>query len=157
LTAGAREPSRLPACLSVHPSVRLVKIEEKLLWRAYIDFLYRKSIFWVAAIFLLPVSPLQPPRRPFCLIFARTAQQSVLDGTNGLSSSKPCVYCRIVSSRASCGNLCDSTAFLSSLFFVAILLNGRPKVYERESVVKAISTHILIPLDRLCFRVQCHF
>ena len=30
----------------------------------------------------------------FCLIFARTAQQSVLDGTNGLSSSKPCAYCR---------------------------------------------------------------
>jgi len=32
----------------------------------------------------------------FCLIFARTAQQSALDGTNGLSSSKPCAYCRIV-------------------------------------------------------------
>jgi len=32
----------------------------------------------------------------FCLISARTAQQSVLDGTNGLSSSKPCAYCRIV-------------------------------------------------------------
>jgi len=28
--------------------------------------------------------------------FARTAQQSVLDGTNGLSSFKPCAYCRIV-------------------------------------------------------------
>jgi len=27
----------------------------------------------------------------FCLIFARTAQQLVLDGTNGLSSSKPCM------------------------------------------------------------------
>jgi len=26
----------------------------------------------------------------FCLIFARRAQRSVLDGTNGLSSSKPC-------------------------------------------------------------------
>ena len=32
----------------------------------------------------------------FCLTFARTAKQSVLDGTNGLSSSKPCAYCRIV-------------------------------------------------------------
>ena len=31
----------------------------------------------------------------FCIIFARTAQQSVLNGTNGLSSSKPCAYCRI--------------------------------------------------------------
>jgi len=32
----------------------------------------------------------------FCLTFARIAQQSVLDGTNGVSSSKPCAYCRIV-------------------------------------------------------------
>jgi len=32
----------------------------------------------------------------FCLIFARTAQQSVLDGTNRLSSSKPCAIVHIV-------------------------------------------------------------
>jgi len=32
----------------------------------------------------------------FCLIFARTAQRSVLDGRNGLSSSKPCAHCWIV-------------------------------------------------------------
>ena len=31
----------------------------------------------------------------FCLIFARTAKQLVLDGTNGLSSRKPCAYCWI--------------------------------------------------------------
>ena len=48
----------------------------------------------------------------FFLIFALTAQQSVLDGTNGLSSSKTCAYCRIVRSCASCDNLCNSTAFL---------------------------------------------
>ena len=49
----------------------------------------------------------------FCLIFARTAaQRSVLDDTDGLSSSKACVYCRIVRSRASLGNLCDRAAFL---------------------------------------------
>ena len=48
----------------------------------------------------------------FCLIFARTAQQLVLDGTNGLSSSKPCAYSRIVRSGTSRGNLCDSTTFL---------------------------------------------
>jgi len=29
----------------------------------------------------------------FCLIFANTAQRSVLDGTNELSSSKPCAAC----------------------------------------------------------------
>ena len=32
----------------------------------------------------------------FCLIFARTAEQLVLDGKNWLSSSKPCACCRIV-------------------------------------------------------------
>jgi len=32
----------------------------------------------------------------FCLIFARIAQQSVLYGTNWLSSSKLCAYCRVV-------------------------------------------------------------
>ena len=34
----------------------------------------------------------------FGLIFARTAKQSVLDGRNLLSSSKPCTYCCIVRS-----------------------------------------------------------
>jgi len=34
----------------------------------------------------------------FCLIFAHTAQRSVLDGTHGLSSSKPCAYYWIVRS-----------------------------------------------------------
>jgi len=32
----------------------------------------------------------------FCLIFAHIAQQSILGGTNGLSSSKPCAYCLIL-------------------------------------------------------------
>jgi len=31
----------------------------------------------------------------FCLIFARTAQRWVQDGTNGFFSSKACKYCRI--------------------------------------------------------------
>jgi len=35
----------------------------------------------------------------FCLIFAGTAKQSVLDGRNWLSSSKPCAYCQIVWSK----------------------------------------------------------
>jgi len=34
----------------------------------------------------------------FCLIFVCTAQRLVLDGTNKLSSRKPCAYCRIVQS-----------------------------------------------------------
>ena len=34
----------------------------------------------------------------FCLIFAHIAQQSVLDGANGLSSSNPCAYGRILRS-----------------------------------------------------------
>jgi len=32
----------------------------------------------------------------FALFLPVTAQQSVLDGTNGLSGSNPCAYCRIV-------------------------------------------------------------
>jgi len=32
----------------------------------------------------------------FALFFARTSQQSILDGTNWLSSSKPCAYCWIL-------------------------------------------------------------
>jgi len=35
---------------------------------------------------------------PFCLIFARSAQQSVLYGTNGRFCSKLCAYCQIVRS-----------------------------------------------------------
>jgi len=70
----------------------------KLLWRAY-----RKS----STLFRFFGSPpysyfwfrLYSHRDGrFCLIFARTARQSVLDGTNGLSSSKPCEYCWTVQS-----------------------------------------------------------
>jgi len=46
---------------------------------------FKKSNFWVSAIFLFSVSPIH-----FCLIFARMAQRSVTDGKNGLCSSKPC-------------------------------------------------------------------
>jgi len=46
----------------------------------------------------------------FCLIFPRTAQQSVAYRWYKLtSSSKPCVYCRIVQLRASRGNLTSPT------------------------------------------------
>jgi len=46
----------------------------------------------------------------FCLIFACTAKQSVLDGRNGLSSSKPCAYFRIV--RSSVSSVCLSVRVL---------------------------------------------
>jgi len=39
------------------------------------------SIFWVAAIFLLPVSPLRPPRRPFLPYFC---PYSPAIATNGI-------------------------------------------------------------------------
>ena len=58
----------------------------------------QKVDFWVAAIFLLPFRLYGHRDGRFCLIFACTAQRSVLDGTNGLSGSKPCAYCRIVRS-----------------------------------------------------------
>jgi len=54
----------------------------------------------------------------FCLIFARITQQSVLDGTNGLSSSKPCAYFRIMWSSVSfvCLSVC-----LSSVTFCTVV------------------------------------
>jgi len=47
-------------------------------------------------------------RGHFCLIFAHTAQWSVLDGTDGLSRSKPCAYFCIVWSSVSyvCLSVC---------------------------------------------------
>jgi len=68
---------------------------------------YRKSsmlfrFFLITAIFLLPVSPLRPPKRPFLLYFCPyipAIGRPILDGTNGLSSSKPRAYCRIVRSK----------------------------------------------------------
>jgi len=50
-------------------SLKRVKIEEKLLWRAYRKSSTLFQFFWVAAIFLLPVSPLRPPRQPFLPYF----------------------------------------------------------------------------------------
>jgi len=54
----------------------------------------QKVDFRVAAIFLLLVSPLRLPRRPFLLYFCPYSP----DGTNWLSSSKACAYCHIVQS-----------------------------------------------------------
>jgi len=71
-------------------SLKRVKIEEKLLWRAYrkspmlFRFLGSPPYFY----FRFHLYGHKDGR--FCLTFARTAQQSVLDGTNGLSSFKPC-------------------------------------------------------------------
>ena len=48
----------------------------------------------------------------FALFWPYSPAIGILDGTNGLSSSKPCVYCGIMRSRESRGNLCDITSFL---------------------------------------------
>ena len=73
-----------------------VKIEEKLLWRVY-----RKSptlfrLFGSPPYFYFRFRLYGHWDGRFCFIFALTAQQSVLDGTNGLSSFKSCAYWRIV-------------------------------------------------------------
>jgi len=96
-----------------------VKIEEKLQRRAYRKSSTLFGFFGSPPYFYFRFHIYGHRDCRFCLIFARTAQQSVLDGTNGLTSSKPCAYCRIVLSGASRGNLCDSTAFL------LILTSGR--------------------------------
>jgi len=88
------------ACLGTKVAISLkrVKTEEKLLWgpigshQRSFDFLGLPPYFY----FWFHLYGHRDGR--FCLIFARTAQQSVLDGTNVLSSSKPCEYCRVVRS-----------------------------------------------------------
>jgi len=77
-------------------SLKCIKTEEKLLWRAY-----RKSptvfrFFGLLLYFYFRFCLYGHPNGRFCLTFARRVQQSVLDGTNGLSSFKTCAYCRIV-------------------------------------------------------------
>jgi len=82
------------ACWSTKAAISLkrVKIEEKLLRKSptLFRFFGSPSYFY----FRFRLYDHQDGR--FCLIFASTAQQSVLDGTNWLSSFKPCAYCRIV-------------------------------------------------------------
>jgi len=107
------------ACWSTKVAISLkrVKLEEKLLWRAY-----RKSSTLFRFLGLPPYFYFRfrlygHRNGRFCLVLARTAQQLVLDGTNGLSSGEPCAYCRIVQIGQKCkgasrGLLCDSTAFL---------------------------------------------
>ena len=102
-------------------SLKRVKIDEKLLWRAY-----RKSpvLFRFGGgsppYFYFQFHLYGHQDDCFCLIVVHTAQQSVLDGTNGLCSSELCAFCRIVQicqkyQGASRGHLCDSTAFLYKL------------------------------------------
>ena len=92
-------------------SLKHVKIDEKLIWRAYRKSLTLFRLFGSPPYFYFRFRLYGYGDGRFWLIFARTAQQSVLDGTNG----KLCVYCRIVRSYASLGNLCDSIAFLFHL------------------------------------------
>ena len=73
-------------------SLKRVKIGKKLLWRAYkkSPMLFR---FFLGHrhISTSGFSSTATETAVFALFFARTAQQSELDSTNGLSSSKPCV------------------------------------------------------------------
>jgi len=78
----------------------------------------------------------------FCLIFARTAQQSVLDGTNGLSSSNPCAYGRILRSELKPGvvlaldlcsvNACFRHVVLTILGLLPILWSTCVSVYNSQ-------------------------
>jgi len=72
-----------------------VKIEEKLLWMAYRKSPMLFQFFGTSPYFYFRFRLYTATETAvnFCLTFARTAQQSVLDGTNGLSGFKPCPYC----------------------------------------------------------------
>jgi len=86
------------ACWSTKAAISLkrIKIEEKLLWRAYRKSSMLFRFFGSSPYFYFRFRLYSHRDGHFCLIFARTAQRLVLDGKNRLSSSKPCVYCRIV-------------------------------------------------------------
>ena len=58
----------------------------------------KSSFFWSPPYFYFRFRRYVHRDGRFCLIFARIAQQSVLDGTNGLCSSNPCTYGRILRS-----------------------------------------------------------
>jgi len=79
-----------------HKSSNISEIEEKLLWRACGKSPTLFRFFGSLPYFCFRFRLCGHRDGRFCLIFARTAQQSVLDATNGLSSFKPCAYCRIV-------------------------------------------------------------
>jgi len=87
------------ACWSTKAAISLkrVKIEEKLLWRAYRKSSMLFRFFGSLPYFYFRFRLYGHRDGRFCLILARTAQQSVLDGTK-LSGSKLCAYCRIVRS-----------------------------------------------------------
>ena len=74
-------------------SLKCVKIEEKLLSRAFGKSSTLFRFFRLPPYFYFRFCFYGHRDGRFCLIFDRTAQQSVIDGTNGLSSGKPCVYC----------------------------------------------------------------
>ena len=89
----------------------------KLLWRAYSKSLMLLQFSGLRPYFYFRFHLYGHQHGRLCIIFARTAHQSVLDGTNGFSSSEPCAYCLIVQicqkcQSASHGHICDSTAFL---------------------------------------------
>jgi len=76
-------------------SLKCVKKEEKLPWKAYsksptlFPFFSRRHIPTSGFAFTATETAVLPN-------FARTTQQTVLDGTNRLYSSEPRAYCRIV-------------------------------------------------------------
>ena len=139
------------ACWSTKAAISLkrVKIEEKLLWMAYRKSSTLFRFFGSLPYFCFRFRLYGHGDGRFCLIFARTALKSVLDGTNGLSSRKPCACCRILRSGASRGNFCDSTAFFfiqKSTFNnnVLALLTLTPTSSAKPGIFSYSSTLIII-------------
>jgi len=86
------------ACCGTNVAISLkrIKIEEKLLWGPIGSYQRSFDFFGSLPYFYFRFRFCGHLDGRFCLIFARTAQQLVLDGTNGLSSFRLCAYCRIV-------------------------------------------------------------
>jgi len=130
-------------------SLKRIKIEEKLLWMAYwkSSTLFRFFGSLPYFYFRFPLYGHRDGR--FCLIFAHIAHQSVLDDTNGLSSSKPCAYCWMVRSCTSLGNLCDSTAFL--LFFPLYWFSGAFGCCGNKLIYLVLILYKILSKFGICF------
>ena len=83
----------------------------------------------------------------FALFFEYTAQQSVLDGPNGLSSSNPCAYGRILRSELKLGvvlalELCSVKAYawISDINLLPILWNTCVPVYNSQHAQVTVHT-----------------
>ena len=121
------------ACWSTKAAISLkcVKIEEKLLCRAHRKSPTLFQFLGLPPYFYFRFRLYGHRDGRFCLIFARTAQQLVLDGTMDFLASTMCILLDC----ASRGHLCDSIAFLFYVFWLLDIQWKRTVCWFTDSVM----------------------